>query len=93
MARQPLDTHPIAYRTELHRRGLSDIQVTWEKQPKFDALSWLAGGVASFSLGVAAVALLPELDVGSALDALDQVQESGRDALRAPFETIIRALD
>ena len=93
MAQQPPDTRPIAYRAELHRRGLNAIEVTWEKPPKFDALSYIAGGVASFSLSVAALSLLPDLDVTSALEALDQVQESGRAALVAPFETIIQALD
>lgn len=93
MVRQPQDTQPIAYRAELHRRGLDTIEVTWEKPPKFDALSCIAAGVATFSLTVAAVSLLPELDARSAIEALDQMQGSGRAALVAPFETIIQALD
>lgn len=93
MVRQPQDTQPIAYRAELHRRGLDTIEVTWEKPPKFDALSYIAAGVATFSLTVAAVSLLPELDIQSALEALDQMQGSGREALVAPFEKIIQALD
>ena len=86
------DESGFTSREEFIRREFGEIQFTWERAPKLDAVACMGVGIAAFSATIAVFTFFPELDRQTFSGAVDYVSDI-QSRIREPFEKIIMALE